>query len=243
MTPRPIHDVVSAVIDEVTSGKVDAMKLDEMLAEGARQQSVDMFRGDVGRKAEPVIVQKIHRVFADSAADDLLDSLRGRFTKAAEQIATVRGVIPAEQPIEQFLLTATPQAVKAWQALPKAIATIEQIAGIAAMFGCRATALFPLVELYSLGDANLVDDRALWCADSYLIADSAPFRRSGGDGRASPWFQVAPLMLHTVASARERARQWSEAEWESLNGGTRPSVLGPDGQYHELPKPRNPWAA
>jgi hypothetical protein len=120
----------------------------------------------------------------------------------------------------------------------------EQIAGVAAMFGCRPAALYPLIEPYSLGDGALVDDRALFCGGGpSLTVDSAPFGRPDRGGRTSPWFQVAPLMLHTVESARERYRIWAANEWEKANSGPRSSVLGSDGEYHELPRPKNPYAA
>lgn len=118
-----------------------------------------------------------------------------------------RDLIPSEMPAEQFLLQASPKAVTAWQQLPKSLAVVDQIAQVAAMFGTKQTALWPLIEPYSLGEARLVDDRALWvCDGSNLALDSQPFGRPDSGGRTSPYFKTS-LRLHTVESATERYRQ------------------------------------
>lgn len=242
-TPRPVQDLVSQVIDELVSGETDDARLEALLEKGAKQQGIDAFRGDAARRAESVLIQRLHVKFETGCADTLLDSLRGKFDKAAEQIALAHSLIPAEAPLEQFLATATPKAIKAWQELPASIATVDQIAGLAAAFGWRQTnALFPMLVPYSLGDGTALDDRALWATDGNPVADSAQFARPDRGGRESPWFRIAPLLrLHTLESARERVRAWSEIEWEAMNSGSRPLVLNAEGQYRELPRQANPY--
>ena len=57
-----------------------------------------------------------------------------------------------------------------------------------------------------------------------------------------PVFQDEPAVAHRGVSDRTISAI-AEAEWERINSGPRDQVLGRDGQYHELPKPKNPYAA
>jgi hypothetical protein len=84
---------------------------------------------------------------------------------------------------------------------------------------------------------------SLFCVDGpNLAVDSQPFGKPDTGGRSSPLYRVGALKLHDLASARERYRIWAFGEWEKLHAGPRDQVLGRDGQYHELPKPKNPYA-
>ena len=222
------------------SGELTAYKRDALINEAALASMRAVYLGDLKRRIAPLLVAAFHQALNDSGADELLDGLRGRFDQAAEAIATARDLIPIEQSAEQFMHTATREALDAWQSLDTHLAVITDIAAIAAQFGCRL-GKFALIEEYSLGDGYKLDDRAMWCCDGELVTDSHPFHRPSGGHRASPWFWL-PLRLHTVASARDRYRQSACNEWERLHAGPVTSWLDSDGKAHEMPRPVNPYA-
>lgn len=186
-------------------------------------------------------VAAFHTALKDGAADEILDSLRSSFDKAAQAFTQARTLIPADQPAETFLHNAKPEAVTAWQALDGHLAGLDRIGAIGAAFGPR-TGNFPLIDEYTLGDGFRLEDRALFCTNGpNLEADSAAFRRPGTH-RTSPWFRL-PVRLHTVDSARDRYREWVSGQWERQHAGPVASVLDANGQMHELPRPKNPYRA
>ena len=158
-----------------------------------------------------------HQALDDGAADEILDSLRPAFDTAGEAIAGARDLIPAEQPAEQFLHTAEPAALAAWQSLDGHLAVINAIAAIASAFGPRL-GKFPLITEYAGGDGFRLNDRAIFCCAGELESDSRPFGLPDRGHRTSPWFKT-PLRLHTVESARDRYRQWAASEWDRNNSG------------------------
>jgi hypothetical protein len=139
------------------------------------------------------------------------------------------------------LRPAEPVAMSPWQTLEDHLAVIAAIGAIAAQFGCRI-ARFPLIEEYTLADNFRLDDRAIFCCDGNLEADSRPFGRPDSGHRNSPWFR-APLRLHSVNSARDRYRAWAAVEWERIHASPPTQWLGDDGQMHEQPRPTNPYKA
>ena len=76
---------------------------------------------------------------------------------------------------------------------------------IASQFGSRPTAQFGQIREFAAGDTFKVSDLALMCADGPgLAGDSAPFLVPDGPHRASAWFKVPALKLHSIESATER---------------------------------------
>ena len=199
------------------------------------------YAGDLKRRIQPMLVAAFHEALHDGAADEILTSLRPQFDTAASALEEARGLIPLEQSAERFLEDAKPAALTAWQTLEEHLAVIAAIGAIAAALGPRL-GKFPLIEEYTLGDGFRLDDRAIWCTDGNLEADSRPFGRPDAGHRSSPWFRTA-LRLHSVDSARDRYRVWAAGEWERINAGPPTQWLGDDGQAHEQPRPANPYKA
>jgi hypothetical protein len=154
------------------------------------------------------------------------------------KIAAAMILIPPSGSAEQFLATARPKAVAAWQGLGEHLAQIEAISRIAAQFGCRI-APFPMITEFALGDGFKLDDRAIMCTDGPIEADSALFR-GPGTHRASPWCRTV-LRLHTVASSRDRYREWAAGEWDRQHGGPVASWIDDISYAHEQPRPVNPY--
>ena len=64
-----------------------------------------------------------------------------------------RRLVPAETDLNQWLSTARPEAVTAWQALDSHLKVVAAIGHIAAQFDCR-TAPFPMITEFTLGAAR-----------------------------------------------------------------------------------------
>ena len=230
------------ILGQALAGQLDERKLDTLLVDAATQQQSATYRRDLRTRAEPIVVAAFHQVLKDGAADQILDTLRPQFEKAAAQIEAARDLIAAETDLAQWLSTAKPEAVTAWQSLDGHLATVSAIGAIAAQFGPRV-GNFPLIVEYALADNFRIDDRAVFCADGpHIEIDSAAFQRSTAGHRGSPWFKVS-LKLNTVAEAQERYRIFAEASWERVHGGPRESWIDGDGKAHEMPRPENPFKA
>jgi hypothetical protein len=185
-----------------------------------------------------------HTALQTGAADSILDSLRPVFNEHVEAIEEARDLIPAETDLKQWLATAKPAAITAWQGLSAHLDIVDRVGRFAANFGARPTARFPLLIEFAGGDTFRISDVALFCVNGpSLAADSAPFLRLGPtEHRASPWFRVSPLRLNSVAQAAERYQRWCESEWDRTHAGSVGSWVDEKGEAHELPRPKNPYA-
>ena len=224
------------------AGQLDERKLDTLLADAApspagatyRQRAPHPRRTDRRRSLPPGAERRRRRPDSRQPATTV------RKGRRADQAA--RGLIAAETDLAQWLSTAKPEAVTAWQSLDGHLATVSAIGAIAAQFGPRV-GNFPLIVEYALADNFRIDDRAVFCADGpHIEIDSAAFQRSTAGHRGSPWFKVS-LKLNTVAEAQERYRIFAEASWERVHGGPRESWIDGDGKAHEMPRPENPFKA
>src|SRR6478736_4228021 len=99
-----------------------------------------------------------------------------------------RRLVPAETDLNQWLSTARPEAVTAWQALDSHLKVVAAIGHITAQFDCR-TAPFRMITEFTLGDNFKLDDRAVMATGGPIEADSALFRRPGTH-RSSPWCRI-----------------------------------------------------
>jgi hypothetical protein len=167
-------------------------------------------------------------------AADCLDQLGPRIGRADFQ---------PETDLNQWLATARPQA--AWQTLPEHLNIVDRIGRIAASFGARPTARFPMFTEPGFGDNFRISDVELFCVNGPdLAADYAPFLRLGStEHRASPWFAVGPFRLNSVEQARIRYAAWCADEWDRQSAEPVGSWIDDKGQAHEQPRPVNPYKA
>jgi hypothetical protein len=192
------------------------------------------------QRSEKLFVDAFHKALHDGAADELLDSLRPVFDKAAENVAAAHDLIPPTAQAEEFLATARPAALTAWQGLNKHLSVIGQVGSVAAAFGPR-NGNFPLIAEYALGAGFRLDDGAIWCTHgSDLEADSTTFRQPDRGHRTSPWYRI-PLRLNTVSEAKERYRVWAESQWDATHYTRTIQRQTPDGGVEEF-ELRNPYA-
>jgi hypothetical protein len=89
-----------------------------------------------------------------------------------------RRLVPAETDLNQWLSTARPEAVTAWQALDSHLKVVAAIGHITAEFDCR-TAPFRMITSSRSADNFKLDDRAVMATGGPIEADSALFRRPG----------------------------------------------------------------
>jgi hypothetical protein len=234
-----IPDPARAVVDAARAGDLTADTLRDLLTDAALKHMVADYSGHLRGRAERLFLEAFFQVLENGAADEILTSLRPDFDAAAEAVAEARELIPVSAPAEQFLSEATPEAVVAWQSLDIHINKLNAIGLVASLFGPRSQK-FALVEEYALADNFRLHDRALFCADGDLEADSKVFNGPGVH-RASPWFRIGRLRLHSVESARERYRIYAEAEWNRLNAGRLVQRYTESGELEDVPI-KNPYA-
>ena len=134
--PVPVQSSILAIVAASRDGLTQD-RLNGSVAQAAVAQSNAAQRGELRNNSERQFVAEFHTVLAEGAADEVLDSLRPAFDKAAEAIASARSLIPADTGAEAFLHSAKPVAVAAWQKLPEHLSTIASIADIARQFGPR----------------------------------------------------------------------------------------------------------
>jgi hypothetical protein len=236
---------VTGIVEQMAAGKLTSQKITSIVEAAAQQQMVANFIGDLRQSVEPAVVQRFHAALRESAADSILDSLRGRFTQAADAIAQAKSVIGSgESDLAHMLETAVPETITAWQALRKHLATVAGIAAIASQFGCRQAAAFSLVPVYSLADNHKVDDRALAVSGGGLVADSALFMGPDQGHVSSPFYRCGGLRLHTIEEMRARYAIFGAEEFDRIHASAaRSGHIGDDGVVVYDQPPENPYKA
>ena len=240
-TARPVSDPMHTIVAASVAGTLTADTLGELVEAAAHTQAINTYVGELRQRSERPYVQAFHKTLRNGGAcDELLSSLRPIWDEHAAAIAEARALLgSSESSIEHMLASAGPGAIEAWQQLPRHVTVIERISAVARRFGPRLGD-FPLVTEAAHAENHLLEDRAVWCTDGGLVADSAAFRRPGA-GRSSPWANVS-LRLHSLDSARARYREFACAQWEQQHGGPRGGWIDEHGKMHEHPLPPNPYA-
>jgi len=237
-------DPAIAIVKAGVAGNLSEKKLQAMLGEAARQQSVADYTGDLRlARLEPLLTHEFSAALKAGAADELIDGLRPAWDAAAAFIGRAQAVISAESSVEHFLASADAgsDAIELWQGLDKHLATIRQISMIVAQFGPR-TGAWSLFKEYVGADNHLIEDVAVMATAGWLTSDSAELRKPDPHGhKSSPYYRLQ-LHLHSIGSAATRYQAWCASEWDRVNGD-RPmaSQIDEHGVAHELPRPKNPY--
>ena len=120
--------------------------LDKLLPTAATADLVNKYRGELGRRAEHVLIGEWHRQLEADGADLGLNSLRSVFDRHAAAIAKARSLFNSESSAEHVIATGEPELITAWNSLPTHVKAIKRIAAVASMFGSRPTAQFPQIR-------------------------------------------------------------------------------------------------
>ena len=236
-TEAPETDIITKALD----GTLDTKTLDRLLAAAATAQMVNVYRGDLARRSEHVLVGEFHRQLEAGAADRILASVRGKFQAAADQIDRARTLIPLQSSPEHILATAGDGALEAWHTLEEHIRMVDVIGTrIPSAFAPRLGA-FPQVTEFTLADGSKLEDRALMACAGDLETDSSFFRKPGSH-RNSPWCQTE-LRLNTIGEAQDRYNQWAAVEFDRIHSGPTESWVDEKGNAHQKPRPKNPYRA
>jgi hypothetical protein len=149
-------------------------------------------------------------------------ALRPKFDAAAAVVRDALQVVSPPADMTEFVATATPEQVVPLQSLPSPIGTLDEIAQVAAQFGPKGM-FFPLVA--NPGRQGLAGRLPLRYRHSGDVCGQR--HRHGFHGvpcqsrRRSHLAVVAcrTEAQHTLDEARERVRQYAEADWERSNSG------------------------
>jgi hypothetical protein len=236
-----VIDPARAIVAASADGTLTGEKLGELITEAAHTQMVNTYLGELRQRSERMFVEQFHKALRSGACDELLGTLRPIWDEHAAAVGQAKHQISPESSVEHIIMSGDSGLVECWQQLPEHLAALNRIALVARQFGPRV-GNFPLVrEFANAADNYKLEDSAIWCAAGNLEADSAAFRRPGTH-RQSPLFNVT-LRLNTLEQARERYRIWASAQWEQQHSGPTGGWIDEDGEYHEQPRPANPYAA
>ena len=238
---NPLRTLVAAALDDGTDDKA----IDAQFETAAVRRLVSDERRGIAAQAEGELLRVFCERLESGGADAVLTLLRKPFNAAAKTLRDALAVVNIPNDPQEFMNSATPEELVAWQSVKPAVATLDRIAAIARMLGPNG--VFPLVPDPRATDPGLeagwLDARAVMCTDGDLLAACMAFQQPNpaADVRTSPWLWVDPH-LHTVASAAERLRLWAEGEWQAREA-QRPASgrLRPDGTIL-ADKRRNPFA-
>ena len=240
--PAPAARPEEAILTAALGGTLDQKTLDKWLPAAAATHAANIYRGELGRQSEHILLGQFHRELAAGAADQILDSLRSILDKHAEAIAHARSLINAESSAEQVIESGQPELVTAWHQLNGHIAVVAKVGAIASQFGCRPSAQFAQIREYAQADNFRMTDAAIMCTAGPLMHDSALFQRPDQGHRTSPWARTE-LKLHTIAEAQARYDAWAAEEFDRMHSGPRGGWIDQNGQMHQDPVPENPYRA
>jgi hypothetical protein len=185
---------------------------------------------ELRQRGERECIQRFFAALQDEAADQILDSLRGRFDDAVRTLTAAMEVVDINTDPRELADAGTPEELAAWRMIRPAIRTLDAVSAIASRFGPKSGSFAILDQLPLVDDLGLRDD-VLMCTSTDIVRGSSTFRDaesartqavamgdSNADIRICPWLRTTPK-LNTIAEAKERQRAWAEAEWNALNAG------------------------
>ena len=244
-TTAPASDPLRALVEAALGDDTDGKAIDAQFETTAIARLVSEERRGRAQQVEAELLQVFCERLEQSSGDEVLSLLRKPFDTAALTLGEALAVVDIPNDPQEFMNSATPEELVAWQSVKPAVATLDRVAATARMLGPGG--VFPLVPDPRATDPGLeagwLDSRAVMCTSGDLLSACAQFQRPSpaADVRTSPWLRVTPH-LHTVASAAERIRSWAESEWAAREA-QRPTSgrLRPDGTLIADVR-RNPFA-
>jgi hypothetical protein len=239
VAPAPAGGEGDIILDLARAGTLDLAARDKLAAPAAAAANQRDYLIGLAAGAENLLLGEWHRQMK-TCANDIITSLRPRWTKHAEAIAEARDLFTPQTSPDQILAIGTPEVANAWRELSSHIKVIAQIARVATQFGPRL-GWFPQIVEYNLADNHVLVDAAIFCTDGDLVGDSVAFGQPDPQGhRDSPWFRTT-LKLRSIESARARYDAFAAIAFDHAH---RPSSRGGrliDGVVVENPAPPNPY--
>lgn len=215
-----VGDPGRQIVERASSGDLDNDTLKELLTQAANDRLVRDFQAELRRSTETHFLDVYDRALDAGAADEIFNGFRPAVDAAAATIEAAREVIDIRMAAEEFVATAGPAELAAWQTLPPAISNLNAISAfITRTFGARSI-VFPVARIpLELGLAWIEDTALLFTDTPQLEHASRVFReRPGSSPRDSPWLRVGTPRLATVAEVREKIRYHAETAWQGAQG-------------------------
>lgn len=223
-------DPADAIMAAAVAGELTAKKLDSLARDGALAHTTAQFRANLHARASSLIAKRFAAELADGGANEVLDSMRSEFDTAARVISDGVAQINLDQDYAQFIETATPEQLAAYQQLKAAVVTVDRIVAVAVKyFGLHSFTAFGAIERPGIDGAGQLDDAVLFTSppESNITAESHRHRefttrRTQQGMRFSVWLRGG-LRLNTVAEAQELVRVWAEVKFDN---GLTPGLVG-----------------
>ncbi|WP_333894510.1 hypothetical protein [Mycolicibacterium gadium] len=229
----PALSILSAAVD----GTLDAERLDQLCADAARDEAINTYRQQLRGRAEGLFLDRFHRTLCGGAADEILDSLRDQFTSAANTLAEATALVDMTVDPRQLADHGSPEELAAYRSVRPAVAKLDEISSIAALFGPRSISWAVLDLPQGVDDRGLVDEAVCCCTDGDLVQAGAVFRARTS---AVPWLRITPH-LNSIAEAKERLRLWAEKAFDATVSNQGRGRFE-DGKFVPMPV-ANPYAA
>ncbi|CAN5208297.1 hypothetical protein BH11ACT6_BH11ACT6_03680 [soil metagenome] len=199
-------DAADAILNTALAGDLNADKLSDLVVQAAQRQTQTDFRRSLRGRARRLIAERFDAELAAGGADEILDSLRAQFDEAAGLITV--GVTKVNLNLEdsEFNKTATPDELAAYQALHRAVETLDSIALIPAKyFGIQGADNFRVLRRPPVYGAGQLSDEAIFTAAPGGRIIKQEFRPSGL--RFSRWLRGG-LRLNSIAEAQALLDEW-----------------------------------
>jgi hypothetical protein len=241
--PEPV-DPLRQLVEAALGG--DDVSLDEVLREHAINTLVANSRNGLLQRTEAALLAEFGRRLESGGADDVLDSVRPAFGKAADALrAAIDTISSYPTNIEAFVNSASAKQLHAFQSIGSLIRVLDRAAGVAAYFG--PVGPFPVVEdprqIAPVLQIGWLRSVAVMATDGDVMHACLEHGEPHPHGSiaTSPWLRTVPY-LHTVDSARERLRAWAESAWAADESGRpRGGKLINGNIVHDPPR-ANPFA-
>ena len=133
---NPLRTLVAAALD-------DDKAIDAQFETAAIRRLVGDERRGIAAQAEGELLRVFCERLKSGGADAVLTLLRKPFNAAAKALRDALAVVNIPNDPQEFMNSATPEELVAWQSVKPAVATLERIAAIARMLGPNG--VFPIV--------------------------------------------------------------------------------------------------
>lgn len=221
-TGSSASSIGGALLDDLIAGHATADEITKSIEDAAVSEALAGARSNIRGDLLKLAVKRFHKALIDGAADEILDELRPRVTAAVAKFTAARAAdVPLHLSPTEFMNTATPAQLVAWQDVRVACATLDQVAGFLRPLGPLGD--LPVVGNYEEYSKYPVPHYAAFFLGAGALGATveafASPNKNAQDVRTSVWLRI-PVKLSTVAEANEAMRAWAESAWAAGPKGT-----------------------
>jgi hypothetical protein len=218
--PTPT-DSSTAIVRAAVAGELDHDLLNHLVLQAALDKTVSDYRGQLRLNTERLFLVAYDKALHDGAADQVIDALRPQVDAASATIQAAREFIDIRMSAEDFIASAGPDQLAAYQSLAPAISQLNEVSAVVVRhFGMRSITFPQVLRPVAAGETQWIEDNALFFTDDlgWLRACDVFRAQEGNTPRESKWLRIGIPRLSTVAEAREKLRAWAEGAWRQQQG-------------------------